>query len=162
MIVFLIIGGVGVALLLLFLVVGDLLDGLFDFAGDLLSGAALAGLLGAFGFVGALILGLSDSLGWSIGGGLVAGLLIGLGAGWLSHRLRHGGDHSTVRTPALVGRQAVVINPIPSDGYGEVRIVAAGQITKLNARSVEPIEAGASVYITAVLSATSVSVSRLN
>ncbi|WP_161606202.1 NfeD family protein [Microlunatus speluncae] len=162
MLVFLIIGGVGVVLLLIFLVVGDLLDGLFDFAGDLLSGAALAGLVGAFGFTGALILGITDSLPWAIGGGAVGGVLIGLAAGWFSWRLRHGGDEATVRTGALVGRQATVINPIPVDGYGEIRIIAAGQPTKLNARSSSPIDAGESVYITAVLSATSVTVDRLN
>jgi hypothetical protein len=160
--VFLIIGGVGIVLLLIFLIVGDVLDGFLDFAGDLLSGAALAGLVGAFGFTGALILGLTDSLGWAIGGGVLGGVLVGLGAGWLSWRLRHGGDDSTVRTGSLVGRQAMVINPIPVDGYGEIRIVAAGQITKLNARSSSPIDAGESVYITAVLSATSVTVDRLN
>jgi membrane protein implicated in regulation of membrane protease activity len=162
MLVFLIIGGVGIVLLLIFLIVGDLFDGLFDFAGDLLSGAALAGLIGAFGFVGALILGATNSLGWAIGGGIVGGILIGLGAGWLSWRLRQGGDEATVRTGSLVGRQATVINPIPADGYGEIRIVAAGHLTKLNARSASPIDAGESVFITAVLSATSVTVDRLN
>jgi len=135
---------------------------ILDFAGDLLSGTSLAGLLGAFGFVGALILSLTGALALAIGGGIVVGVLIGLGAGLLALKLRDSTDDPTVRTPALVGRQATVINAIPADGYGEIRIVASGHLTKLNARAPEPIEAGASVYITGVLSATSVSVDRLN
>lgn len=156
MIAFLIIGAVGIALLLFSLIVGDLLDGLLDFGGDLFSGAALAGFLGAFGFAGALVFDQSDNMGLAIGIGLVAGLVVGAGAGWASYQLKQGGDESNVRTGDLTGSNGTVISAIPAQGYGEVSIVAHGHITKLNARSTEPLGAGTPITITAVLSATSV------
>lgn len=158
---FLIIGGLGVLLLLASVVLGEVFDGLFDALGsDLISGASLAVFLGAFGFGGALILGATDNTGAAIGGGLVAGAALGAGAGFLTKKLREGGDESTVRTGSLAGRDAVVVSEIPSDGYGEVSITASGHITKLNARAGEPLRAGTPVTITAVLSATSVQVAR--
>ncbi len=156
MITFLLIGAVGIALLLVSLIVGDILDGLLDFGGDLFSGAALAGFLGAFGFSGALVYDQSDSMGWAIGVGIISGLVVGLGAGWASYQLKQGGDESNVRTTDLTGQTATVISAIPEQGYGEVSIVAAGHITKLNARAAAPLSAGTPVTITAVLSATSV------
>ena len=66
---YLVIGGIGVALLVFSLVVGELFDGLFDaFGSDLLSGASLAAFLGALGFVGALVFGSTGSHGWATGG----------------------------------------------------------------------------------------------
>ena len=47
---------------------------------------------------------------------------------------------------------------MPEDGYGEVSVVVAGHITKLNARAGTALPAGTPVTITAVLSATSVQV----
>lgn len=155
---FLVIGAVGVLLLLVSLVLGDILDGALDFGGDLVSGSALAGFLGAFGFGGALALDATDSPGAAIGIGLVAGLVIGGGVGLVSARLRRGGDEANVRTGDLVGRHATVVSAIPAEGYGEVSIVAAGHITKLNARAPGGLSSGTSVTITAVLSATSVAV----
>ncbi|KQY63894.1 MULTISPECIES: NfeD family protein [unclassified Nocardioides] len=160
MIAFLLIGAVGIALLLFSLIVGDLLDGLLDFGGDLFSGAAMAGFLGAFGFGGAISYAQSDNMGLSIGVGLVAGLVVGAGAGWASYQLKQGGDEANVRTGDLTGQPATVISAIPENGYGEVSIVASGHITKLNARSEAPLAAGTPVTITAVLSATSVLVER--
>ncbi len=153
---FLLIGAVGIVLLLVSLIVGDLLDGLLEFGGDLFSGAALAGFLGAFGFTGALVFGQSDSMGWAIGAGIAAGVVVGLGAGWISYALKQGGDESNVRTTDLAGRTATVISAIPDQGYGEVSMVASGHITKLNARAAAPLPAGTPVTITTVLSATSV------
>ncbi|MFS3129674.1 hypothetical protein ACLM5J_14840 [Nocardioides sp. Bht2] len=153
---FLIIGAAGIALLLLSLIIGDLFDGLFDFGGDLFSGAALAGFLGAFGFGGALVYDLSDSLGWAIGLGLIAGLVVGAGVGWASLKLKQGGDEANVRTGDLAGFEGTVISAIPADGFGEVSVVASGHITKLNARASEPLSAGTPIRITAVLSPTSV------
>lgn len=160
MIAFLLIGAVGIVLLLVSLIVGDLLDGLLDFGGDLFSGAALAGFLGAFGFAGALVYDQSDNMGLSIGLGLVAGVVAGAGAGWASYQLKQGGDEANVRTGDLTGSNGTVISDIPAQGYGEVSIVASGHITKLNARAPEALAAGTPITITAVLSATSVLVER--
>lgn len=160
MITFLLIGAVGIFLLVISLVVGDLLDGLFDFGGDLFSGAALAGFLGAFGFGGALALDASDTLWVAVLVGLVAGLVVGAGAGYASYQLKKGGDEANVRTGDLTGMPGSVISSIPADGFGEVSVVASGHITKLNARASEPLGAGTPITIQAVLSATSVFVER--
>ena len=153
---FLLIGAAGIALLLVSLIVGDILDGLLDFGGDLFSGAALAGFLGAFGFAGALVYDQSENMGWAVGVGIAAGLAVGAGAGWASFQLKRGGDESNVRTSDLAGQNATVISAIPDQGYGEVSIVASGHITKLNARSAAALPAGTPVRVTAVLSAPSV------
>jgi hypothetical protein len=51
-----------------------------------------------------------------------------------------------------------VISAIPEGGLGEVSIVVAGHITKLNARSSAALPAGTPVTVQAVLSAASVMV----
>lgn len=160
MVALLIIGGVGLALLLVSVLVGDHLDGALDSlgAGDWLSGGALAGFIGAFGFGGAIVLGATDSLLAAILGGLLAGVAVGVAAGWLTLKLQRDGSDSTVRSAALVGVSGTVINDIPADGYGEISVVVAGHLTKLNARCPEPLPAGHAVTVEAVLSPTSVSV----
>ena len=158
MTLFLIIGGVGIVLLLITLVLGDILDGVLDFGGDVISGPAVAAFLGAFGFGGALAINAGASTGLAVVVGLVVGALIGLGAGFASAQLTKGGDEANVRTGSLVGRDATVVTAIPAGGFGTVSIVASGHITSLNARSSEPVAAGTPVVISAVLSPTSVAV----
>ncbi|MDO5501816.1 MAG: hypothetical protein Q4G67_01460 [Actinomycetia bacterium] len=158
MTLFLVIGGIGILLLLITLVLGDVLDGILDFGGDLISGPAVAAFLGAFGFGGALAVNAGLSTGAAVGIGVAVGVVIGAGAGFASAQLTKGGDESNVRTASLVGRPATVVTSIPEAGFGTVSIVASGHITSLNARAMQPIAAGTPVTITAVLSATSVSV----
>lgn len=157
----LVIGGIGILMLLISFVAGEALDGMLESVGpDFLSGLAVAGFLAAFGFVGALVLDLTDSNGAALGAGLVAGALVGVGAGKASQVLMRGGDESTVRSSGLVGLTGSVIDAIPADGLGQVSVVAAGHITRLNARADEPLPNGTAVTVTAVLSPTSVRVSR--
>ncbi len=157
---FLVIGALGVVLLIVSLAVGEIFEGVFDaLGGDLLSGASVAAFLGTLGFVGALVLDATGRTGWAVAAGLAAGIVVGALAGWLTMSLTRGGDDSTVRSGSLVGREATIVNAVPADGYGEISVVAAGHITKLNARSDQPLPAGTPVTITAVLSATSVQVS---
>ncbi|MGL5817079.1 MAG: hypothetical protein ACRCYR_05930 [Phycicoccus sp.] len=157
----LVIGGVGVLLLAVSLVAGELVDGLFDGLGsDLLSGLAVAAFLGAFGFVGALTLDATDNAGAAIGVGLAAGVLIGVGTGRATRSLMQGGDNATVRSGALVGLNGSVIDAIPEGGLGQVMVTAAGHLTRLNARADEPIPNGTAVTVVAVLSPTSVKVAR--
>lgn len=157
MITLLVVGGIGIVLLIVSIVVGDLLD-FVGLGSDFFSSAALAGFLGAFGFGGAIALDATDNLTLAVVIGVAVGLVVGAGAGWASVRLERGGDESNVRTSTLVGSGATVIQAIPADGYGEVTVVVAGHITKLNARAAAPISSGAPVTITAVLSATAVHV----
>jgi membrane protein implicated in regulation of membrane protease activity len=153
---FLVIGGIGVVLLLVSLVGGDLLDGV-DLGGDLFSGAALAGFLGAFGFAGALASGAAGT-GVGIVAGLVSGVVVGGLVGYATARLRRGGDEATVRSADLAGHDGTVISAIPEGGLGEVSVVIAGHITKLNARASTALPSGTPVTVSAVLSATSVMV----
>jgi len=159
---FLVIGGIGIALLLVSLLIGEFLDGVFDgVGGDWLSGAAVAGFLGAFGFAGALARNASGSTGVGIAVGIAAGLVIGAAVGVITAKLQAENDDSTVRTSELVGRSGTVISDVPAgSGYGEVSVTASGHITKLNARSVEALPAGTAITVAAVLSPTSVSVER--
>lgn len=162
MIAFLVIGGIGVALLLVSLLVGEFLDGVFEgLGGDWLSGAAVAGFLGAFGFAGSLAFSASSSTVIAIMVGIAAGVVIGAGVGILTAKLREDDDTSTVRSANLVGMHGNVVSEVPAgSGYGEVSVVASGHITKLNARSTEALPAGTAVTISAVLSPTSVTVER--
>lgn len=160
---FLIIGGIGAALLLVATLIGDLLDGIFDFdsiGGDFFSFAGLAGFVGALGFTAAIVLSIVDNLWFAIIGGVVAGIGVGAFAGWLTMRLRDPSrdTDSTVRSHHLVGATGRVIHDIPEGGFGEVRVVVNGHPTKLNAKSFEPIAAGNLIRVTAVLSPTSVMV----
>ncbi|MFW6598199.1 NfeD family protein [Propionibacteriaceae bacterium Y2011] len=160
---FLIIGAVGILFLLASIVLGDVFDGVFEgIGGDIFSGAAVAGFLGAFGFSGALVLSaLPDQLIVAIIVGLVVGLAVGAGVGWITLKLRNTGGEHNVNTATLVDSTGTVISDIPAEGYGEVSLVAAGHITKLNARSSVPLSAGTPVKVTAVLSATSIMVAPL-
>ncbi|GAA3602446.1 hypothetical protein [Microlunatus ginsengisoli] len=159
MLAFLIIGGIGIVLLLIAVIVGDALGGALDSIGigaDWVTGA-VAGFLGAFGFAGALALGLTDSTLVAVLVGLVAGIGFGALAAWGTRELQRG-DDSTVRSAALVGLTGTVISAIPEQGYGEISVVVAGHLTKLNARCAEPVPSGHAVIVDAVLSPTSVSV----
>lgn len=160
MLAFLIIGGIGVVLLLIAVIVGDVLGGALDSLGvgsDWVTGA-VAGFLGAFGFAAALALGASDSMLVAVVVGLIAGVGFGALAAWGTRQLQRGGDDATVRSSALIGLTGMVISDIPAEGYGEVSVVVAGHLTKLNARCPEALTAGHAVTIEAVLSPTSVSV----
>lgn len=165
--VFLVIGGVGIALLLLALLVGDVLDGILGFDGidsistlsaDLFSTAGVAGLLGGFGFVGALGLAVSDSLPLAIVLGVAVGVGLGVGAGKLTAVLRRQDSGAAPRTGSLVGLEAEVITAIPAGGHGQVRVRRAGHTHTLNAKAAVELEAGARAWVSAVLTPTSVEV----
>lgn len=163
MLVFLVLGGLGVLLLLAGALVGDAFDGPVD---SLLGGLAPdAGLtpaigagLGAFGFGGALLLA-PAGLVVALAGGAVAAGALGVGA-YLLTRALLGGDAPPVRTSDLVGVFGTLVTPIPAGGLGEVVLPQAGSRVKLAARSHEPVPVGTPVYVTEVLSSTAVAVQR--
>lgn len=160
MTVFLVIGAVGLVVLLVSLLVGEVFDGLFDaLPGDVLSTSVVAGFLAAFGFAGGLAVG---SLGTplAVGVGVVSGGLVGGGAGWLTRSLSRMRTDDTPTGGALVGLPGTVVTQIPSQGYGEVSVTVAGHLTKLNARADEVLYVGTPVTVTATLSPTSVMVVR--
>jgi membrane protein implicated in regulation of membrane protease activity len=157
---FLVVGGIGLAVLAVSLLVGDILGIGHPDADGPFSLPAVAGFVGAFGFAGAA----ASALVPGRTPGLVAALLAGTAAAvptaWFAVRLsRVAMNMRTDATPTradLVGTTGVVVTPIPADGYGEVRVSLAGQPTKLYAKADHPLPRGAHVFVVAAPSATSV------
>ena len=163
MTIFLVIGGLGIALLVLSLVLGDIFGDLdMDVPlldSDLFSTASIAGFLGALGFSGAATLHLSGIVVLAV----AVGVVVGLGFGWaaikLSRFLKRGELSDAYTTGSLIGADAFVITDIPAGGFGEIRLSVRGHITKLNARAAEAIPVGTAVWISGVVSPTAVEVS---
>jgi len=152
-------GGLGLVLLLGGLVFGDALDGVFD-ALDAGPGvtAAVGAALTAVGFGGALLAGPLGLLPAALAGaalgacvGVATFLLVRLALGPEPERAPSSGD--------LIGLFGTVVSPVPADGFGRVALTLRGSRVQLSARSEQPLEAGRSVYVTEVLSATAVVVS---
>ncbi|CAI9408284.1 NfeD family protein [Aestuariimicrobium sp. T2.26MG-19.2B] len=160
--VFLVVGGIGAAILVLSLVLGDFLQigdhlgGLLD--SDLVSSAAIAAFLGVFGFVGWGVRSATGSTWLAIPVGVVAGLMVGWLLGRLTRALDRNDPTASLNTSSLVGLNATVISDIPSSGFGEVRVNAAGHPLKLNARADGPLPRGTQVWVAGVVSATAVEV----
>jgi membrane protein implicated in regulation of membrane protease activity len=159
---FLVIGGIGVFVLAASLLVGDL--GHFhlgDVHGDgPFSLAAIAGFIGAFGFAGAIAASLAPAGTPASLIAIGAGVAAALPTAWFAGRLiRLASNMRTDATPTqadLVGTMGVIVTPVPSNGYGEVRVSLGGQPVKLNARAAEPIPLGTRVFVIQALSPTSV------
>ena len=165
MTVLLIIGAVGAGLLLLSLLLGDFLDGVFEGfdieGGGLLSTEVIGAFLGAFGFGGALLRSATSvTLPLAILGGVVAGIIGGGLALMIVRTFLRMPTDETPRSSDLTGKLGRVVTRIPADGLGEITVVYAGHRIKLNARSHEPIPPGADVVIVDVLSPTSVLVTQ--
>lgn len=161
MAIFVTIGVVGLVIVVLSILLGDVIDGLFELdmlGGDLFSVAGLAAFLGAFGFGGVISLALVDVTWIAVVVGVLAGLLASWGATSLTRWLKRGESNSTFRSDSMVGASARVITDIPADGYGEVRILGSGQSRKRAARSTGAIEAGTEVWVSAIVSPTAVEV----
>jgi membrane-bound ClpP family serine protease len=160
---FIVIGAVGLALLLLSLVLGEVFEGLlsgFDIdlgGGGILSGPVLGAFLASFGFGAALIM-FSTGVGATAGalGGLASGGVVGGLALLMMRTLVNMPTDETVTTRGLEGSPAIVITTIPDEGYGEVTVRHHGEQRKYNARAAEPIKAGSQVWVTAVLSTSAV------
>lgn len=159
MTVFLVLGVVGLVLLLVSLVLGDVFDGVLDaLPSDVFSSAVIGGFVSAFGFGAALSDGLGAPLPLAVVVGVVVGVAFAWFAGWLTRLVRGGGSDATVTTGDTVGRDARVVTGIPAGGFGVVRVQVGGHSLQLNARADAPVEPGAEVYVTEVLSPTAVAV----
>lgn len=159
---FIIIGAVGLAVVLLSLVVGDLLDGLFDafdleFGGGLFSTPVLGSFLAAFGFGAALIMSATGA-GATVGafGGLGSGAVVGGLALLMMRSLMDMSTDATPTTTSLEGATGLVITTIPVEGYGEVSVRHHGNQHKYNARSDAELRSGTRIVVTGVLSASAV------
>lgn len=159
---FLVIGGIGLALLLASLLIGELLDFLpFDTDGPF-STAAIAAFLGAFGFGAAIAYSLIPVVLIAV----VVGVVAALPLAWLAIRLTRAVMHMrtdpTLTKDHLVGATGTVVSPIPVDGYGEVRVLVAGQQMKFNARADKALPLGAEIFVIGALSETSVRVDEVS
>lgn len=162
MTVFLVLGVAGLVLLALSLVVGDLLDGVFDaLEADWISSAVIGGFVSAFGFGGAASDGAGLPVPASLAIGAGCGVVVGWFAWWLTRLLKDSPSDGTVSIGDSVGLVAKVVTDIPGDGYGVVRVVVGGHPMRLNATAHRPIEAGAEVTVTGVLSPTAVNVTEI-
>jgi membrane protein implicated in regulation of membrane protease activity len=160
--VFLLLGALGVVLLLVALVLGDVLDGAFEgLSAGFFSTEALAGFLGALGFGGAIALGTTGSTTLAVVIGLVLGVLLGAAAAKASRFLHGTGETDAVRTSDMVEKIGRVVDAIPESGFGTVSISVGGHITRLNARSSVAVPAGTQVSVTQVISPTAVQVEPL-
>jgi hypothetical protein len=161
MITFLVIGAVGVVVLAVSLLLGDLLGlGHGDVDGPF-SVPAVAGFVGAFGFVGLILAALvPGGTGAEAGVGAAGGLLAAVPTGWLAIRLTRAlagmPTDATLTSGDLIGATGVVITPIRAGGYGEVSLAVSGQRLKYNARADAPLAAGTPVLVIETPSATSV------
>lgn len=163
--VFLVVGGIGVALLLVSLVVGEIGHLAWGTDGGPFSLEAVAALMGGVGFGGAAATALLPG---SLSGTATAvlALLVGLalavplawGAVRLSRALRDMPTTETLTRHHLAGTQGVVVSAVPATGLGEVRLSLAGQHLKYAARSDVPLPAGTPVYVVEALSETAVHV----
>ncbi len=169
MTVFLIIGAIGLALIVVTLVVGELFEGIVDGifgdvdAGGVFSTPAIGAFLAAFGFGAALIL-YATSMGSGIAalGGLGAGLVVGGIAAAITRSLMNMNTDATVNTNDMISSTGSVITTIPEGGLGEVSVRFQGQVLKINARSQTALAPGTPVTVTAVTSPTSVIVEPTN
>lgn len=162
---FLIVGGLGILLLVVALLVGDIGELLSADADGPFSFPAIAAFVGGMGFVGSVPAAIIDG---SLGQGLTVlisggvGLLGALPLAWGALRLTAGlmkmRTDPTLTEAGLAGAIGAVITPIPAGGYGEVRIRVQGQNLKYSARSHEPLPIGTPIYVTDALSPTSVEV----
>jgi membrane protein implicated in regulation of membrane protease activity len=123
-----------------------------------LSLPSIAGFIGAFGFGGAIAAQLTDARTATVP--VVVGLAAALPTAWLGARLtRAAMDMRTDATPTqsdVIGTLGVVIQQIPADGYGEVRIRLAGQLMKFHARAADALPAGTPILVIDAPSSTSV------
>lgn len=163
---FLVIGTVGLALVLVSLVLGDILDGIFDalsleFGGGLFSAPVLGSFLAAFGYGAALIM-FSTDAGATAGafGGLASGAVLGGLALLMMRNLMDMPTDETVSTSTLEGAPGLVITRIPEEGYGEVTIRHHGKQHKYNARADEALPSGTRITVEMVLSSSAVLVRR--
>jgi membrane-bound ClpP family serine protease len=158
---FLVLGGLGAALLALALVFGEVLNLEHSASDGPFSVPAIAGFIGALGFMGAIG---AEYVGGDGSGALTVGGAVGLASalpvGWLALRITRAlsgmNTDGTVTASALVGTQGVVVTRVPAGGYGEVRLMISGQPLKVNAKADEPIAAGASVFVVGAPTETSV------
>lgn len=159
MTIFVIIGVLGLVLLGISVLLGDLFGGAFDaIAGDVFSSAVIGGFVSALGFGGAIAQAAGAPVWLSIVVGVVAGVAMGWFAAWLTRLIRGGASDDTPESQDAIGRDATVLTGIPTGGFGVVRVQLGGHVVQFNAKADRAVEVGTAVHVTGVLSPTAVTV----
>ena len=164
-VIFAVLGGLGVVLLAGSLLFGDVLDGLLgsvDLGGGIASTEVIGAFLAAFGITAALLsAGSAAPVAVVVGGGLAAGVVTGALTFGVVQMLTRMPTDATPSPQDLDGRLARVITRIPPEGLGEVTVTVGGHRMKLSARADRPIPEGSDVVIVSAISATSVLVTEV-
>ena len=161
---FLVVGGLGLLVLVVALLAGELGEiGPIDADGPF-SVPAIAAFLGGIGFGGAAATALLPDLPGpvtvllALAAGAVVAVPLAAAALRLSAALRDMPTEPTLTPDRLLGAQGVVVSRVPAGGLGEVRLSVAGQQLKYHARSDVPLAAGTPVYVVDTPTETSVHV----
>ncbi|GAB2866926.1 hypothetical protein [Nocardioides pacificus] len=156
---FLVVAGIGMALLAVSLLLGEILGGVADmFGGDWFSGEVVGAFISALGLGGALAQSLGAPMGLSVAVGVGSGVVFGAFALWLTRLVRSGGTDEIPGARDVVGLDATIVSGIPADGFGVVDVRAGGHVLRFNARADNAIDPGTPVHVTGVLSPTAVTV----
>ncbi|MDO9456363.1 NfeD family protein [Nocardioides sp.] len=162
MALFLVLGVVGLVVIVVSLVLGDLHGGALDALGaDWFSTEVVGGFVSALGFGGAIAVQSGASDGLAVAVGVLAGIVFGAGAAWLTRLVRGGATDHTPDAADVVGQEGKVLSAVPEGGYGSVEVRLGGHTLRFNARADLPLDAGTQVHVTSVLSPTAVTVSPL-
>lgn len=159
MALFLVIGIVGLVVIAISLLVGDLHSGALDGLGlDWFSTEVVGGFVSALGFAGAIAVDAGAPDGIAVLVGVAAGVVFGAAAAGLTRLVRGGGTDDVPESDDTIGREGRVLTAVPDDGFGSVEVWVGGHTLRLNARSDQALGAGTRVHVTGVLSPTAVTV----
>lgn len=153
---FVVVGLVGAVLLVAFLLLDDVLEGILPDA-DWISGPALGAFLAAFGLFGWVG---QEAFDLSTAGAAAVGVAGGLALGWFTYKLSkalwNSPTDATPTTASLVGQHARVVTPVRAGGTGEVLVRLGGQPVKLSATAAEDLPRGTESVVISVESSTRV------
>lgn len=159
-VVFLAVGVLGLGILAVSMLGGEI----FDDSDSIVSVEIIAAVLSGFGFTAAfasLLPGIDLPAAICIIIGVLGAVPVAYLAWLLTRGARRMRTDATPNRTDLVGRQGVVVTEIRAGAYGEVRVRIGGQQIKLNAQADQPLAAGAFVVVAEAPSDTSVRVTPL-
>lgn len=159
-ILFLAVGALGLVLLGVAMLGGEI----FDDSDTIISVEIVAAVLSGFGFTAAFAAAL-PGVDLPTAVCIIIGVLGAVPVAYFAWLLTRGARRMhTDATPSrsdLVGRKGVVVTEIRDAAYGEVRVRIGGQQVKFNALADQPLAAGVHVRVTEAPSDTSVRVTPL-
>ncbi len=153
---FAVVGVIGALLLVAFLLLDDVLEGILPDV-DWISGPAVAAFLAAIGLFGWVA---EEGFDAPTPVAATVGVAGGIGMGWfaykLSKALMHSPTDETPRTASLIGREGRIVTAVSAGRVGEVIVRLGGQPVKLSAAASEVLAVGTEVVVIAVESDTRV------